>query len=418
MILRIFMTLIVVQMAIGYTFANGKTVVRVSDAVTGSPIEHAMLRIFDNVTFTDRHGVAEIQSGHYEVIIEKSGWMSASLSTVLRGEIEVALVREGLTQAQMELASRRIRDTSKRVALHMGSLETGLTASELPKTIDIVTPEGEVITLELEDYVKGVLPKEIGISFPMEAMKAQAVAARTYAVVYVTSKKKPICTTTTCQVWSPVHYPQTDAAVDATAGMVVTYMGKLVSTNYFASCGGHTLNSEDVWTNALPYLRGVPCIENKQGKCEVVCTRDHEADELCYGVFGHGVGMCQRGAQTMAMCGASFLDILHHYYTGVKIEPVEVSEPDPSGPEAVDEVSEGETEIEDVGDSQEEIVELKEVVVVETAYDGSVDQGPITVTANPLRSSSCQIGEPGQALGILLCGVLLLRFRRNFKRHA
>ncbi len=103
----------------------------------------------------------------------------------------------------------------------------------VPSTINVLI-NGTTVTMALDDYVKGVVPAEMPASWPTEALKAQAVAARTYAVAY-TQSGKAICTTSTCQAYTDARYANTNAAVDATSGQVVTYNGNIVSTLYFSS---------------------------------------------------------------------------------------------------------------------------------------------------------------------------------------
>ncbi len=116
--------------------------------------------------------------------------------------------------------------------------------------------------VDLEDYLASVVGKEMYATWPPEALKAQAVAARTYALY---KRQKPISNlfdmgdTTTWQVYDGVagESASTRAAVKSTAGQVVTYQGKPIEAVFHASSGGHTENSEDVWSSPVPYLRGV-----------------------------------------------------------------------------------------------------------------------------------------------------------------
>lgn len=112
--------------------------------------------------------------------------------------------------------------------------------------------------VDIEDYVKGVIPYEMSPTWPLEALKAQAVCARTYVV---TSKKHTgfdVCTTEDCQVYRGVGLSNatTNAAVEQTAGQYLTYNGTPIIAYYASSDGGATENSENVWKEALPYLRG------------------------------------------------------------------------------------------------------------------------------------------------------------------
>lgn len=116
--------------------------------------------------------------------------------------------------------------------------------------------------VNIEDYVKGVIPYEMSASWPLEALKAQALCARTYAAGLINGHRSygfDLCDTSCCQVYygnnrATAH---SDQAVDETAGQYVTYNGQLCDTYYHSSDGGATENSENVWVSALPYLRGV-----------------------------------------------------------------------------------------------------------------------------------------------------------------
>ena len=113
----------------------------------------------------------------------------------------------------------------------------------------------------MEDYVKGVLPHEMGVGWPAAALEAQAVCARTYANVtkkHLGAYGFDVCNTTDCQVYNGINAsgPDTDAAVDATAGQCVWYRGALAETVYHASDGGATESAENVWGSAVGHLIG------------------------------------------------------------------------------------------------------------------------------------------------------------------
>lgn len=115
--------------------------------------------------------------------------------------------------------------------------------------------------VELDDYVKGVLPYEMSPAWPLEALKAQAVCARTYALLpskHYETYRFDVCNTTECQVYQGVNLAgeMTDRAVDETAGIVALYDGKYAETYYCSANGGASEASENVWSNALPYLVG------------------------------------------------------------------------------------------------------------------------------------------------------------------
>ena len=116
--------------------------------------------------------------------------------------------------------------------------------------------------VSVEDYIKGVVPNEMSSSWPIEALKAQAVCARTYAYSSLgrhSAAGFDLCTTEHCQVYRGRERAnnRTDQAVDETEGMLVTYDGELTQTFYAASNGGASESAENVWTQAFPYLQGV-----------------------------------------------------------------------------------------------------------------------------------------------------------------
>ncbi len=115
--------------------------------------------------------------------------------------------------------------------------------------------------VELDDYVRGVLPYEMSPSWPLEALKAQAVCARTYALLpskHYGSYRFDVCNTIDCQVYQGTNLSSslTDQAVDETAGVVALYGGKYAETYYCSANGGASEASENVWSNPLPYLVG------------------------------------------------------------------------------------------------------------------------------------------------------------------
>lgn len=114
----------------------------------------------------------------------------------------------------------------------------------------------------MEDYINCVISREMGNSFPLEALKAQAVAARSYAVTNFgrhTASHFDICNTTHCQVYYGMNTTgeNTIRAVEETWGEYAWYDGEICQTFYHSCDGGATENSENVWTSELPYLRGV-----------------------------------------------------------------------------------------------------------------------------------------------------------------
>ncbi len=114
----------------------------------------------------------------------------------------------------------------------------------------------------VEQYLYGVVPSEMPSSWHAEALKAQAVAARTYTLGALKNSKHTadgyqLCDSTHCQVYKGVNNESAsaNAAVDGTTGVAAYYNGVLIEALFSAANGGSIANSEDVWANSIPYLR-------------------------------------------------------------------------------------------------------------------------------------------------------------------
>lgn len=142
-----------------------------------------------------------------------------------------------------------------------------------------LTKEERIETVPLETYVQGVLAGEMPIDFELEALKAQAIAARTYIVRRIGLKDKSgmkvqqadVTDTVEHQVYVPVtalsrkwtgdvkktNLAKLKQAVEETRGLVITYEGEPIQATFFSTSNGYTENSEDYWEQSLPYLRSV-----------------------------------------------------------------------------------------------------------------------------------------------------------------
>jgi len=117
--------------------------------------------------------------------------------------------------------------------------------------------------VDYEDYLYGVVAAEMPASWHMEALKAQAVAARSMSIYQQNKYLKDgynVCDTIYTQVYKGFsgEYPRSNQAVDETRGMVVTYKGKIAETLFFSTSGGYTEDPENVWGNPIAYLKAVP----------------------------------------------------------------------------------------------------------------------------------------------------------------
>lgn len=166
--------------------------------------------------------------------------------------------------------------------------------------------------IELEDYVAIVVASEMG-NAPIEALKAQAIASRTYACAQGVLDGKVISDSASkAQAFRAPRYKykNAQAATKATEGMVLMYGGRYASTYFSLSNGGRTYSSEEVWGGKRPYLIARKDEWNLQPK------------------NGHGVGMSQSGASTAASRGIGFKEILSFYYPYTTLKQIEIKQED------------------------------------------------------------------------------------------
>ena len=240
--------------------------------------------------------------------------------------------------------------------------------------------------VDLEQYLYSVLGSEMNGNWPQEALKAQAVAARTYAIYKRKNERNGIYdlgNTQASQVYKGIETESygTHKAVNATARQILTYKNQIILSVFHACSGGHTENVEDVWSESLPYLRGVQDFDRDISACQWVKTLSgQEITERISGVgnvmslspsftpygsikaikfvgdrgtrqlkgeavrnalglkstrftitadplglrldgrgWGHGLGMSQWGAYSLAKQGVNYQQILGHYYRGTRL---------------------------------------------------------------------------------------------------
>ncbi len=161
---------------------------------------------------------------------------------------------------------------------------------------------GIVKPIALEEYLRGVVPSEMSASWPLEALKAQAVAARSYALRKIEGSKGKTYDVDDSSAFQKHDTTKidarTDAAIRATAGQVLTYNGKTAEAVYCAANGGTTVSAAQRWGGDVPYLVAQPDPFDVRTKS------------------GHGVGMSQHGAKARAEAGQTYLQILAFYYRG------------------------------------------------------------------------------------------------------
>ena len=155
----------------------------------------------------------------------------------------------------------------------------------------------------LEEYLKGVVPSEMPSSWEYEALKAQSIAARSYALANLGKQSKygyDLKDNTEDQAYggASAETVRTNKAVDDTEGLVLTYDMKIIPAYYCASAGGMT--NTNAWGGNSPFLHSVFSFDDGVKK------------------NGHGVGMSQHGANNLAKQGYNAYQILQYFYQDIK----------------------------------------------------------------------------------------------------
>ena len=269
-------------------------------------------------------------------------------------------------------------------------------AKELPQQAKALYGLADLAPLdsELEEYVVGVVAAEMPAAFPEEALKAQAVAARTYQIrqmqaagsdfvlydvgqAYITTEEQK-------KKWGEnyaFYAGKIRNAVRATAGEIMVYNGEPILAAFHAQSAGKTEDAENVWNEAVPYLKSVNSMDDKNAPdnktvvtfsakeisnklgCDLEeisilsrteagyvddvqagdkiltgrkvrealglrsanFTIEKRENDIIFTVFGygHGAGMSQYGASFLAEKGMDYHEILNHYYTDIQFEKIE-----------------------------------------------------------------------------------------------
>lgn len=203
---------------------------------------------FSIVNGETHYTIGNFKAGEKVVLTIKEGQMTVNGAIQNAESLSIVFYNQEGEQ-YVEVNKRRYR----------GSLEIHKTSGKAGLTVVNILP--------LEQYLYGVIAREISPNWPLESVKAQAVAARTYALRNMNKHKSDgydVCATTDCQVYGGLtsEAPGAIKAVNETRGQVLTYKGQLIAAYFHSSSGGFTENSENVWGSYQPYLRGIEDVDN------------------------------------------------------------------------------------------------------------------------------------------------------------
>jgi SpoIID/LytB domain protein len=195
-----------------------------------------------------------VPAGHWVVLVYDAAGQELARTTAASLLFEPA--------ASSTIIDISFKDSAPNMTQFRGSMRLTVTGSGGLQAVNIVP---------LDTYLRGVVPSEMPASWHMEAVKSQAVAARTYAWPRVgRSGSYDILPTAANQVYKGVlvEHPRSNQAVAETSGLVLLYNGKVITAYYHTASGGHTENSEFVWPttagnpgSVVSYVRGKPDVD-------------------------------------------------------------------------------------------------------------------------------------------------------------
>ena len=332
------------------------------------------------------------------------------LFVVVCSAIPIVFTQKLQTQEITEVASSNQTEENTQMQTQGNEIEQASYDYKQYNTIKLLHKKtGQIEEIPIDEYLYGVVSAEMPASFETEALKAQAIVARTYTIYKMQNnslkhENADICDDSTCcQAWiskedrlakweqdkATEYWNKIVASVDSTKGKIITYDGKAINAFFHSNSGGKTETTLNVWGgNNYPYLQTVATSGEdaySQYSSEVILTKEDfinkirekhsnfvinfeeenciqiteyteagrvktvkignlefsgvevrsllglksanfsisiEKDNVKFEVigYGHGVGMSQTGADSMAKQGSTYEEIIKHFYTGVEIQ--------------------------------------------------------------------------------------------------
>jgi peptidoglycan hydrolase-like amidase len=324
------------------------------------------LRTLPTQALVVRAGEGRDRANKASFVLERSNGKDAATITASGNELILQIGNQSVRASAIRAASRGDGVTDFALSIP-GKIDRRYRGVLEVKSISGVLVS--VVTMDLETAVASAVQAESAPDTPLEALKAQAVATRSY---FVAARGRhhdfDFCDTTHCQFLREPPAPDSNAARAAfsTRGLVLAYREQAVAAMFSRSCGGRTRTPQEIGLpgQGYPYF-GVVCeyclrnpmrwsrrvsqseagdllkhgepsrleIDRRLG-WDAVPSNNFTARNDEHGIVlegagqGHGIGLCQAGAKAMAQAGSGFHAILDHYYpntTLINIDPVNLS---------------------------------------------------------------------------------------------
>lgn len=205
-----------------------------------------------------------VAKGHARLRLSCQGmWAAAKDGSRKAQELQAGTVTVDGASSCIQIDGKAT-DASELEFRPLGDARLSFDGVSFPGRLRILHSRGNLLVInvvDLEQYLRGVVPKEMPASWPEEALAAQAICARTYAMYQKarrTDYQYDLLSTVSSQVYggADAWHSRTDEAVRKTKGRVLLYQGALALTLFHSSSGGHTEDMENVWGAGLPYLKG------------------------------------------------------------------------------------------------------------------------------------------------------------------
>lgn len=198
-------------------------------------------------------------AGNFRIIDHLSG--STLLEDRYLPETDMVAADAGFKLGEKEISGSEITIEpvgGTRIYINERIFRGGIKIKKEEKKLTVINALG------LEEYLYGVMRNEVSTWWPMEALKAQAIAARTYALNQITESRRKdydVMADVSSQVYGGIFSEKwrTNRAVDETKGKVLTYKGTIFPAFFHATCGGSTFDAAYLWNVDLPPLKGVKC---------------------------------------------------------------------------------------------------------------------------------------------------------------